>query len=77
MEKRRSILSLGLVLAAFLLPQSAGCTTELRDGVLSGASSFAADATYGLLAEFLPFPLASVPGGGGNDDPFTDQPLQE
>jgi len=64
-------------LAVFAVLCNTACTRELREGVLSGASSYAADAAYGLLAELLPFPLGDASGGsGGGDDPFGDVPLQ-
>jgi hypothetical protein len=77
MRKRPGRLSLIAAAVALSLigVTSTGCARELRDGFISGASSFAADVTYGLLAELLPFPL----GNGTNnapDDPFADDPLQ-
>jgi len=61
---------------SLLIQSSLGCTRQLREGIVSGGASFAADATYGILAELLPFPLVNVTGGTGGDDPFADEPLQ-
>lgn len=65
-------------MAATALLPGVGCSMELRSGVVSGVSSFVADATYGILAELLPIPLGSGGNGGnGGGDPFeNDEPLQ-
>lgn len=65
-------------IAALALLPGVGCSTELRSGVVSGVSSFLADATYGILAELLPVPLGTGGNGGnGGGDPFeNDVPLQ-
>jgi hypothetical protein len=53
-----------------------GCSRELREALVSGLAAYVTDATYGLLAEWLPFPLADAPTGSNSDDPFSDPPLQ-
>ena len=63
------------VLLAMLVGSTTGCSRELRDGFIAGAASFAADVTYGLLAELLPFPLGNATNNNP-DDPFADDPLQ-
>ena len=70
------LLSMAAAMGAVVVLPNTGCTRELRQGVVSGATSFLSDATYGLLAELLPFPLGEGAGGTGGDDPFSDVPLQ-
>ena len=69
-------IAMPLYLLFLVFLAGSGCTRQLRDGVVSGAASFVADATYGILAELLPFPLVDVSNGGGGEDPFSDEPLQ-
>lgn len=69
-------LNLGVLLAGIILAAT-GCSRQLREGVLSGAANYATDATYGVLAQLLPFPLgAAAPADNSGGDPFTDVPLQ-
>lgn len=68
-------ISAGTMLAA-MLGTNIGCSRELTDALVSGLAAYVGDATYGLLAEWLPFPLGDAPDGNGGGDPFSDPPLQ-